>query len=336
MIFNKKIVIFTAFCFIFAQTNSPQNVPGLQKLSPTSPRTKQTPRKNTNPIRTTSLSPATQTSSQSAVPHPANASVAIGPSPVKSTVTAPNVTPTKPSIVNVVTATPSKVNISTAPVTQTTTKPVQTTPLNNSNLMTNIKSNVNKTPKTDTVPISVTNATKTLTPDVGKITEVKEENPEKMKTVKADSVKVEKTVETPKKIENTSIKSASALTTTSNNNVAETKSKPNASQIITTNTNQCETKETDKKEKMPAAAAKPLVHQTTKTPIEKLSKVSYASTSASNSNDFRVKRNRFKTIPYQSPTPEIELVSKISATEAINAHKKKIEKGEDKLTLFYK
>lgn len=51
----------------------------------------------------------------------------------------------------------------------------------------------------------------------------------------------------------------------------------------------------------------------------------------------KAKRNRLKTIPYQSPTPEIELVSKISVKEAYGKAKIVKKTGdEDKLTLFYK
>lgn len=48
--------------------------------------------------------------------------------------------------------------------------------------------------------------------------------------------------------------------------------------------------------------------------------------------DQKVKRNRLRTIPYQSPIPEIELISKLTANEANNSTKN----SEDKLIIFYK
>ncbi|XP_031636656.1 transcriptional regulator of filamentous growth FLO8-like isoform X2 [Contarinia nasturtii] len=320
--------------------NSPQNVPGLQKLSPTSPRTKQTPRKNTNPIRTTSLSPATQTSSQTAVPHidvksampqptiPINPSVSISPSAVK--VTSPNANSTKPAVtaakpptLNVVPTTPPKgnISISVAPATHAPTKPVQSTPVSNS---TNVDAKQSvSTPKTSNVqPVKI---------------EVKAEKTEKVDSIKVENIKTEKTIETVKteKPLSTSVSSAGS-TNQQQNKAIESKSKQNASQndsLTQSSTNQSETtKETDKKE---AIKAKPSIKMT----IDKSTKSSQPATPvALTPIGSKIKRNRFKTIPYQSPTPEIELVSKISAAEAINAHKKKTKtkNGEDKLTLFYK
>lgn len=48
--------------------------------------------------------------------------------------------------------------------------------------------------------------------------------------------------------------------------------------------------------------------------------------------DQKVKRNRLRTIPYQSPIPEIELISKLTAIEANNSTKN----SEEKLIIFYK
>lgn len=48
--------------------------------------------------------------------------------------------------------------------------------------------------------------------------------------------------------------------------------------------------------------------------------------------DQKIKRNRLRTIPYQSPIPEIELISKLTASEANNSSKN----TEDKLIIFYK
>ncbi|XP_055304731.1 mucin-2-like [Sitodiplosis mosellana] len=332
------------------KTNSPQNVPGLQKLSPTSPRTKQTPRKNTNPIRTTSLSPATQTSSQSAVPHVEMTapSVSISPSSVKPTVPPANATVAKPPSINVVPPTPPKANVPAlvAPVTQATAKPPQLTPLSNLNSA-NAKPNV-VTPKIETSPTS-SNAKPIKVEDAKSVAEVKVEKTEKVETIKTENVKVEKivmdTIKTEKPLA-ASNSAASAPKTPQQIKPAESKSKQTESQSATitqSNTNQSEAKATKDKIKE-ATVAKSSTDQTTKTPVAKLANASLKRATTpttpvlSGSVDVRAKRNRFKTIPYQSPTPEIELVSKISAAEAINAHKKKakIEKEDDKLTLFYK
>lgn len=44
----------------------------------------------------------------------------------------------------------------------------------------------------------------------------------------------------------------------------------------------------------------------------------------------KVKRNRFRTQPYQSPLPEVEMISKIIATPPRSRN------SEDKLIIFYK
>lgn len=352
------LVFFKIFICFYLQS-SPQNVlPGLQKLSPTSPRTKQTPRKNTNPIRTTSLSPATQTSSQSAVPHidaksavphveTINQSVSIVPSSVNTTVSSGNASLAKPpataAVTSVVPPTPLKSNVPAlvAPVTQLTTKPPQLTPPGNLNSA-NAKPNV-VAPKIETSP-TLSNAKSLKIDDTKSTVEVKVEKSDKVETVKTESVKIEKTVDTikaekPSVAPPKSTPPASASTpATSQNKPAESKSKQNASQSATqSNTNQSEAKakDTDKV----ATTVKSSTDQIIKTPMAKLAKASQPATPIPSSADVRAKRNRFKTIPYQSPTPEIELVSKISANEAINAHKKKVkkmEKDDDKLTLFYK
>lgn len=46
----------------------------------------------------------------------------------------------------------------------------------------------------------------------------------------------------------------------------------------------------------------------------------------------KVKRNRLKTQKFESPIPEIELISKLTANEANNSSKN----SEDKLIIFYK
>lgn len=47
----------------------------------------------------------------------------------------------------------------------------------------------------------------------------------------------------------------------------------------------------------------------------------------------RVKRNRLRTIPYQSPIPEIDLINKLTAIES---NRSSPRNADDKLILFYK
>lgn len=329
----------------------PPNVPGLQKLSPTSPRTKQTPRKNTNPIRTTSLSPATQTSSQIAVPpidtKVTNLSVSnipLTPKPPVASQTVANASSIKPPIVNVVPPTPPKANI-TAPSVATSAatppKPTQSTPASNSSAASPKPPSV--TPKTETIPApTIPNVApqKVAKTECLKSSEVKSETSEK-------AIKPENTAQ-PVSAEKVSVSPSTKAPATVSNKQTESKTKPNASQNAPapSNTNQNASKAN---ESTVSSGAKPVADPGTKTPVAKVTKATPAtpatpSSSTStpapvlNSAETRVKRNRLKTIPYQSPTPEIELVSKISANEAMNAHKKKkmAKIDEDKLTLFYK
>lgn len=312
------------------QINTPQNVPGLQKLSPTSPRTKQTPRKNTNPIRTTSLSPATQTTSQSAVPQidtkVTTQTAAISPSFVKPptlTLIGANTTPVKPSIVSVVPPMPPK--LATIPVSQTPTKPVQSTPARNVNT-TDAKPNIGAI-KAETIPITSATAPKEIKAEQNKNSDIKINKVDKTENIITQ--KTTETVKSEKTVANTSAAEAAIKT-------EESKSKQNTSPNFntTSNKNQIVSQEKEKKKLNTSTVAKSASDQVTKTPTTKASEAPQSTASALNTTEGRVKRNRFKTIPYQSPTPEFELVSKISANEAINAHKKKVE--EDKLTLFYK
>lgn len=319
-------------------------------MSPTSPRTKQTPRKNTNPIRTTSLSPATQTSSQSAVPHidaksavphvavTTPPSVSISPSSVKPTISSLNaMTQAKPSSVNVVPSTPPKASVPpalVAAVLQASTKPVQSMPVSNLNA-------ANAKPKVipPKIELTLSDIKPVKVEDTKTVAEVRVQKIEKVETVKTESIKVEKTVDAIK-TEKTPVVRAVTAPATPQIKLAESKIKQNESQSATitqSNTNQSEVKAKDNNKEV-TTAAKSSTDQTNKTPVAKLARVLQPATPIPSSADARAKRNRFKTIPYQSPTPEIELVSKISANEAINAYKKKakIEKDDDKLTLFYK
>lgn len=255
-----------------------------------------------------------------------NPSVSISSSSVKLTspsALAANAASVKIPNVDVVPPTPPKLNVSVAPTqTQATAKSVQSTPTGN------VNSNVAKpnvgTPKTVTSPSEA--APKVTKVEENKKIETKTEKPEKN-----ESVKIEKTVEAVKSDKTPANSNALASTTPIR---TESKSKQNTSPNSTaSNKNQSASKEKDKNDII-ATVAKPTTEQVTKTPAAKSTKAPQTSTPTPNSIEVRAKRNRLKTIPYQSPTPEIELVSKISANEAINAHKKKVE--EDKLTLFYK
>lgn len=297
-------------------------------MSPTSPRTKQTPRKNTNPIRTTSLSPATQTSSQSAVPNvdakvtsPRVMVSATEIKPTGSLTISSNATLMKPPIVNV--APPPKAFI---PINATLSQiqPHQSIPIKKTNSAEN-KPNAAITPKKETAPVKleaigrVRIDAKPVKVDGTKNNDIKIEP--KKEVIKAEDIK-------PVKMEKPIIISKYVPVAYTPMKLTESKIKQNAT-FSQNNTNQCALKEKDNKEK---------ADQVTKTPIKAV-KASQLSTPISNSTEVKVKRNRFKTIPYQSPTPEFELVSKISANEAINAQKKKVAKpkpDEDKLTLFYK
>lgn len=338
--------LFHAICFqiqyqfiVLKQTLTPPNIPGLQKLSPTSPRTKQTPRKNTNPIRTTSLSQATHTSSQTAVPQidakVTSPLVSNSPStqkPVVASVMVASVSSIKPPSVNVVPPTPPKANLTAANVAATTVapntlKPVQLTPACNSSVASSKSSAV--TPKTESIPAALIAASPKLEKSENLMNQIKSETPEKGKTT-VEIVKVEKPTNS----------STAAVTGTASKKQAESKNKPNASQNapLSNNANQSVSKEKNNKEPTTSSAAKSTTDQVAKTPVPKAVKATPSTPiPAQGSAEIKVKRNRLKTIPYQSPTPEIELVSKISANEAMNAHKKKMQKvDEDKLTLFYK
>lgn len=314
--------------------NTPQNIIGMQKLSPTSPRTKQTPRKNTNPIRTTSLSPAVQTSSQSVVPQidtkVTNPSINSS-SPAKPTISsfaAGNAGALKPTAGSVASSTtPQKTSVAAAvsKASPTSTKPVQSTANTTLNSVDN-KSNVS-TPKAEMALVPNKSTPQLATTQLSKSQEAKDQ-----KSQKSENIKSEKAIEVTK---SESTLANPNRTDPSANKQRESKLKQNASQNATTqNTNQSALQEKNNKESNASNATKSLPDQVIEMAVVKIPKAPPKSTSAPNTADAKVKRNRFKTIPYQSPTPEFELVSKISANEAINAHKKKVD--DDKLTLFYK
>lgn len=257
---------------------------------------------------------------------------AISPSLVKPpalSLIGANTTPIKPPSVSVVPATLPKLTASAAavPVSQTPTKPVQSIPARNVN-KTDAKPNAGAI-KVETVTVSSGTATKEIKAEENKNSGIKTNKVDKM-----ENVKIEKTTETAKSEKTVATTNTSA--TTAAIKTEESKSKQSTSPNFNTsnNKNQIASQEKEKKELNTSTVAKTTIDQVKKTPTTKASKAQESMASALNSVEGRVKRNRFKTIPYQSPTPEFELVSKISANEAINAHKKKVE--DDKLTLFYK
>lgn len=248
-------------------------------------------------------------------------------------VPAATATVANPSSVRVPPATPPKASVA-APTTSVAqavapNKPVQAVANSNSNATNTAK--VNAPPaKLDTAATKpIVSTPKTIKPEVPKTTEVKAKEPEK-----AVPAKVEKVNEAVKS-EKADALSSSAQPSTLAKKQTESKSKQNAPIVTGKNQSTAQEKSEKKKEESTTStAAKSSSDQTIKTPAARAPRAVNASISTPSAVDTRVKRNRFKTIPYQSPTPEIELVSKISANEAINAHKKKVD--DDKLTLFYK
>lgn len=271
----------------------------------------------------------------------------ISPSSVKQSVASPtiaaNTTPVKPSnatalpvsspkasvtVSNLASASVSASVSASASGSKVVAKSLQPTTVNNSNVA-EAKPNATVAQKTSTAP--------TLTPvksELVKVEEVKsndikiESKPDKTETLaQAEPVKVAKAVKSEEtlKSEKPPVVESSATPTAQNKSI-ESKSKPNTT-IPESAANQSASKVKENKGKADTMA---------KTIVAKVPKAA-PTTPIQSSADGRVKRNRFKTVHYQSPTPEFELVSKISANEAINAHKKKAAKAEeDKLTLFYK
>lgn len=242
-----------------------------------------------------------------------------------------NCTSIKPPSVNVVPPTPPKANLTVSNVAATTVapntlKPVQLTPASNSSVGSSKSSAV--TPKTESIPAALIAASPKLEKSENLKNQIKSETLEKGKTT-VEAAKVEK-----------STNSSTTSPVTASKKQVESKSKPNASQnaLLSNNANQSVSNEKDNKETTTSSAAKATTDQVANTLVPNAAKATPSTPiPAQGSAEIKVKRNRLKTIPYQSPTPEIELVSKISANEAMNAHKKKMQKvDEDKLTLFYK
>lgn len=276
-------------------------------------------------------------------------SVLVGVPPAKPIFSSPvaaNVAPVKSSSVRVVPPTPPKANVPALAVAAAVnavsqSKPVQLTPVSNTNSA-ETKPNAGITPKTGAIPAKpaklscITVEAKSVKPEEPKNYEVKIQKIENHagKVAKVDKAEDVKTGKHDQSVKTAKLSPSPNSTTVVSPQCKppESKIKQNAPQNAITpqiNTHQSALKENDTKIN---------ADQIIKTPI-KPAKASQSATPIPNSAEIKVKRNRFKTTPYQSPTPEIELVSKISAAEAINAQKKKAQKTkpeEDKLTLFYK
>lgn len=306
--------------------NIAQNIP-----KQTSPRTKQTPRKNLNPIRTTHPSAHSASASVNIqLPSNPNAKpVAVTKLPFNqaSTNQTQNNQANKIGSTNVAVQRVAYAKVpstSLASITVQSNVPKPTISGGNVNVPVQIKTAiVNPLMKqTSAAPLikslpgdkAIVSVTKQISPEKLKVPN------EKLNTVKqAVIININKPAPTSVTLISTSTipvsktQTASPKQTTSQKKIEETKS----------NENQISSKDsTPALSKLIKEVAKP---------------TTLALSPAQDSVQFKAKRNRLKTIPYQSPTPEIELVSKISANEAFN-RKKNIKKATDdeKLTLFYK
>lgn len=306
---------------------------GPQKLSPTSPRTKQTPRKSSNPIKTTPSPTATlQAANPLAVSLvdaklPVSQTVSISSAAAKSTVAPPppvNLVSSgnaakvanENTVKEVKAATPAAPPASVQKVEPKApiTSPVSIKPAVTPKIETSTAASV--ATKTE-APVAIAKvAAKTETLPVAKV-----EKPDEKAAVKVET-KVEP------------IKTEIGKAETQQQKLAPS---PQLSKEGTSQSAQSAAKvdekapsETEKKAtpKTPAAATT----QTKTSTAKSTSKSNSTQSAKSEVVETRVKRNRLKTIPYQSPTPEFELVSKISAIEANNS----LRHAEDKLTLFYK
>lgn len=268
--------------------------------------------------------------------------VPAGPKQTVTPLTTANAAPVKPSSAIAAPVSSPKSNVTAATGTSASkvvAKPLQPVALGSSNSAV-AKPNATVTPKTGTAstvtPVKIepkpVKVEETKSNDIKIETKpIKVEKVEKTEVVKTEAlktvVKAEKSDDTLKSEKSSAVQS-SVVAKIPQNKPTESKNKPNATIPI------------------PESSAKQIASKVkeTKERAEPVTKVMAAvktpkvvpSTSIPSSVDVKVKRNRFKTVHYQSPTPEFELVSKISANEAINAHKKKAKGDDDKLTLFYK
>lgn len=253
-----------------------------QKLSPSvrapvSPRTKQTPRKNSNPIKTTP--PSSTSVANNAVSSPVStitSSAALAPtiSPSNAIVSSSTILTIAPASTPVTAITVSNI----AKTSTVSTASIVTTPVKVSAVVSPSKD------KTSTVNVKPT--------ATASITSTPKKTPESNPKSKSDSVVVQPKA-TTKQIEN----------------------EPNANKA---------------KKSLPEKSP-----STPKVDVRENTKIVITPAPVPSNSakiDQKIKRIRLKTIPYQSPIPEIELISKLTAIEANNSSKN----VEDKLILFYK
>lgn len=299
----------------------PQTSVSVQKLSPTSPRTKQTPRKNTNPTKTTASPGTLPTSSQTHVSQ-INAKSASSQPPatnitsakqVAVAVSAPSTTINRPKTENikVEVAKPKLESIqkeSTIPMKEVKApvcKVEEKSPIVPSTPKNQPAPNGSSATKVDKAPSDQSSSTEK--PTIEKSVPSSDSGSVKAPVEKETAVTTVQKVSKPDSVNKTVVNNPPSNVPPKS---SENKSKQTDSVI-----------DSSKIEESPVPAI-------TKTPLNALS----ASTSTPGPSETRAKRNRLKTIPYQSPTPEFELVSKISAIEANNLNRN----TEEKLTLFYK
>lgn len=264
--------------------------PASKVTAPVSPRTKQTPRKNSNPIKTTppptigsavsstTISPVAVTTAVATTTGPASKVVAtVATVTPKLVAIAQSKNPvSKPDVVTAVVK-PAVVS-TTAPPLQQQQQSDEKSPKPASTAPTKSTAVAQVTEKSATKSSTAANATPAKTNDV-----VDAKSPKKTPAAKSTPLP-------PKP-------SASAT--------------PKATVSMAPKTAESATPKPEKKSSAAASTPKPA------TP---------------SSVDQKVKRNRLRTIPYQSPIPEIELISKLTAIEANNSSKN----TEDKLIIFYK
>lgn len=353
----------------------------VQKMLPSMgilPRTKQTPRKSTNPVRTTAPNSVSLTSSVdiSLVPSVPSSMASVKPAQPMNTLLTANVTKPKPvELTNLLAAShPSdkmkhvKVDTKKEPTVAAAVLPNSATvsvPANNS-VGALAKSQPAAKPK-QPMPSNAIAATATTTPTVATPTATsttahkpmaRETKPTKPLSVNSITSKPVATVQplssTKAMIAPSTIVAATAKITQNETKAIPAINTPSASNETAPQktTEDLKPKQNQTAPKLQptvtaalAAAPPPptAVLEAPKPPLPPKAAPAKNETNAAPSTpvlsaiESKAKRNRLKTIPYQSPTPEIELVSKISAHEAYNKNRnvtKKVE--EDKLTLFYK
>lgn len=321
--------------------NTTTSVAGPQKLSPTSPRTKQTPRKNSNPIKTTpsptampqTLSPLVTTPVDIAKTNPnLNQMVSISSTIPKTT----TITPQPSNLATASNAAAKVVNAASDVKTVTSNlspqnvalkSPVVTNPISVSKPVVTPKTEIApaaSVEKKPVAPVAVGNSANKSNPQPAeKVAEKPAINTTGKVEKKNESVKND--VKPPNQQQTTSSQPPKVNTTQPTPALAKIVEKP----IVQT--------AKEKSTSVPTSAPSTSVATSKDSNVLKsASGITSTSTTSTASNkpivEAKAKRNRLKTIPYQSPTPEFELVSKISAIEANNS----MRNAEDKLTLFYR